>query len=1590
MPQRHPSAYVIDFQSYETAQAKQNLFLRLCYVNYNRHLVIQHYDGIKTKDLYALAKNSPDLQSLALIHCSSDPSEPNAIEKGLVHIASRCTQLKTLVLDHTSLQYIATNETNAIYLPSLSELSVNHCHDIRLIHLGNTRAELTLHAVDTPQLQDIRTGDNPFEQSPQQLVKLKNQMNDLFTRIRQTKDRQGQWFIDDWKTLDKALKKTLLVDGNEFFSLMIQYVDADTIHAIWQTLSLDERQTLMGQLDIQGNNFLQRAILAAKELPLILEHMDAVFDDNERYTLLNHPNDDEQIAIIQLAQRNDPSVSVKLLDTLPIKKRAKLIKQYGSLLAFHLLNRDIRQEKSQQWLKEIAIKKEYSYDRLIKRLYDPRRYESLFFFYRLLDYLELDDKELVSFWTHLSPDTLKYILLSDNYGNYEALITRLTNDYPQHALLLVNALDEEMLLLLEENDSHYFYELLTPLIKNILVFQQDYKTFQLFWNKLPLGLRDGIIERRYLEKGDEPLTLVNAVMDQAGVEGYAYLFQSVSSNMQYRCLEGCSYQSRQRFDNDESSSPLHRMLNHYPLSKVLYVLSHLPPNCFDYATCQLNQEGDTFTKSLSRKLSLVSGDEFFKCLLDFPKTIQDIVGSETLIAIALEKNNVKNFDRLSHVNPSFTINQIYFDFHNKSNPKLLTLLQTVGGIKVFKEFGNSQQEDKKQQWIQKTLHEVPGFYEFYCMAYLMQPMLQTVYVTYLLRLSKEMSTNDFHRLWFYLTDEAIGAIALDSAAFLDMVKRVDTQTFQYMWASLPNDFKKAVVFSREPCSQEFCTYHALAPTIPMFQDTKAFQLFWQSLDRDSRLELTTLPSAWGQTLVQDQVVRCLEADAFDLVWQSFDDTLAQKTLLFSIAYLYKSKSHVANPKDYYVDRKSLLMTLAVSVDITEYKKSIENAQANLKNIILNIPGSLYLKNKKLEYLDCNDFVLRMAGFENKSQIVGKTDYEMPWRHQADLIVKNDKEVVEKGITQEFEETPTLADGTRMTMVTRKTPLRDLKGNIIGVLGISMDISTRKKMEQALREAKSKAEEFNKLKSQFIENMQHDLRSPASGVMQALAYLREVEKDPKKLDIVKVGLGSSEALMALLNEIVESSKKDYSNPVLDEPIKIEPIFESVYRLNAASAKMKRLKFHYRIDKKVPKVVISDKYRLERILLNLVGNAVKFTEKGEVFFEAKCIKQDGRNLLIEFTVKDTGIGIPEDKKGIIFERFVRLDPSNRGIYKGIGLGLTNVREYVRDLEGEFRPIDSAAGSGTTFSYLIPIKASLDQDMKLPSVEKPTSKVSVEAIQPKVEPTEVPTPVAESPSPEKATCGNFLLVEDSLPAQFMTKSLIKAIGCDIDIAGTAEEALEMIKQKSYDLIFADIGLPGMDGIEMTRHIRYDERKKGGKRIPIIGQSANASTANRKACIEAGMQDLLAKPLNTRVVKEVLKNYAEPYARTHLSKPFVVPEIKNTTIIDHDILDSIWKNKEELHNTLRQTEPTTLKDISDFKRANENKDWKQVLFLAHKMRGGFVYLGASRVEEACNYLEEYLSEHKNKGVDEKIVGQMVTIVLTEVDKALEVVEKL
>jgi signal transduction histidine kinase len=247
--------------------------------------------------------------------------------------------------------------------------------------------------------------------------------------------------------------------------------------------------------------------------------------------------------------------------------------------------------------------------------------------------------------------------------------------------------------------------------------------------------------------------------------------------------------------------------------------------------------------------------------------------------------------------------------------------------------------------------------------------------------------------------------------------------------------------------------------------------------------------------------------------------------------------------------------------------------------------------------------------------------------------------------------------------------------VVGVLGIIYDITD-------LVLAKKQAEIMSQLKSEFVQNMQHDIRTPTSGMWSGLQMLIETEEDPGKQAILILLRDSAKQLFDICNEIIDFDKIERSETLIfSKPIDIRKILSNVIDLNGAAAYQKKLKLSFDVDDKIPKILKGDEYRISRTLINLVSNAVKFTETGSVHLLAKLLSLTDKQAIVQLEVHDTGPGILDEKKEFIYEEFARGDASNRGKYQGSGLGLNIVKQFVAELNGRLE-VNSAVGKGTIF--------------------------------------------------------------------------------------------------------------------------------------------------------------------------------------------------------------------------------------------------------------------------------------------------------------------
>ncbi|BCA94851.1 hypothetical protein TUM19329_12120 [Legionella antarctica] len=391
----------------------------------------------------------------------------------------------------------------------------------------------------------------------------------------------------------------------------------------------------------------------------------------------------------------------------------------------------------------------------------------------------------------------------------------------------------------------------------------------------------------------------------------------------------------------------------------------------------------------------------------------------------------------------------------------------------------------------------------------------------------------------------------------------------------------------------------------------------------------------------------------------------------------------------------------ISINITARKHAEEKVrlekekvELTLASIIENLPGHVYWKNKDSIYQGCNLAQAKSAGFSDPNEMIGKTDFEMPWHHEADILRESDLAVINNKETLTTEEASQLANSEQVSIfLSKKAPLFNKKGEVIGVLGVSFDITDRKKIEQDLCQAQIAAETANQAKSEFLRNMEHQLRTPFSGIYSIVQMLAEAETAPEKKELLELTYGSAKEFLDLLNDIIDFSRyqSEYT-AVLAKKFDFKQLIERTVTMQQSAAISKKLKLSAEYDIDLPTIFIGDPYRLRRILLNLLSNAIRFTTKGHVFVQVKLGRVvDDRHLILQLIVNDTGIGISPEKQSLIYEKFYRIHPANQNKYSGAGLGLHIVKQLMTDLEGEIE-LTSTPGKGTTFVCTLPFKRPL----------------------------------------------------------------------------------------------------------------------------------------------------------------------------------------------------------------------------------------------------------------------------------------------------------
>ena len=598
-------------------------------------------------------------------------------------------------------------------------------------------------------------------------------------------------------------------------------------------------------------------------------------------------------------------------------------------------------------------------------------------------------------------------------------------------------------------------------------------------------------------------------------------------------------------------------------------------------------------------------------------------------------------------------------------------------------------------------------------------------------------------------------------------------------------------------------------------------------------------------------------------------------------------------------------------------------------LLKRLPSHIFWKNKEGVYLGCNEAFVRSLGLASIDQVIGKNDYDLPTKkEESDAFRQDDQQVMASRTPKlNIEEVQTFPDGRQVFLLTSKVPLFDKNNDVIGVLGIYTDITELKKTQQALLEAKEQAEAANRVKTDFIANMSHDIRTPMTGMIGIIddwknrAVSVADQKDAELLE------GCANELLKLLNEVLEIVKVESGEFAQNEfEFSLSEVINHNITLLKVAAKDRGIILQSDIPANLPKRYRGKKILIDRILLNLIGNAIKFTNQGYVKVIVSFQKKQENRAMIKITVEDTGIGIPKDKRHVIFEKFTRLTSSYRGIYKGAGLGLYTVKQLVKTLDGKIT-LESEVGKGSRFHVSFPLQIVEENNIGFSlneTVENETSKIKI------------------------------LLVEDNLLAARSAKNTMNRLNCVVEVVASAEEALDCVNKHDYQLIFIDLGLPDKTGFEIAHAIRRlkDTQKAA---VPLVALTGHMGPDWKKHCINQGMDDMVAKPLRSELAQAILMRWVETKNFAAMSR---TAETDKSYIIDLDLGASLVGDKENAKKMLFALADTLTDDVVAVEQAYKKQDNDALFEAVHRIYGSVCYCGVPQLREITQSLHSLLEE--------------------------------
>lgn len=667
-------------------------------------------------------------------------------------------------------------------------------------------------------------------------------------------------------------------------------------------------------------------------------------------------------------------------------------------------------------------------------------------------------------------------------------------------------------------------------------------------------------------------------------------------------------------------------------------------------------------------------------------------------------------------------------------------------------------------------------------------------------------------------------------------------------------------------------------------------------------------------------------------------------------------AHVLYNASLYKDHfGKVLGVFASARDITKQKQSLHYARSLIEAtldplITININGKI---------TDINDAMIK-ATDKSREQIIG-TDFQS-YFIESEKANEVFKDVFKYGKVQNFP--LTIIDGVLTDVLINGSIYQDVLGTVVGAVFVARDISELKRIEKELthsntlselatfhaEEAKLIAEKSTEMaknavksKQQFLSNMSHEIRTPMNVIIGFTKVLLKTELSLKQKEYLTAIKLSGDALIVLINDILDLAKVDAGKMTFEQiPFSLKHSITSMLQLFEAKIFEKNLILEKKYDDLIPDVLLGDSVRLHQVIINLLSNAVKFTSKGKIALGIKLLSEDERIVKIEFSVKDTGVGIAENNLSKIFDNFQQAYTDTSRLFGGTGLGLAIVKQLIESQGGSIF-VKSKLGKGSTFSFIL----SFYKTDKLAAQDENFAE----------------------PIPNILII-NVLVVEDIALNQLLMKTILDDFGFERDIAENGLIAIEKLQKKTYDIILMDLQMPEMNGFETTEFIRNTM----GSDIPIIALTADVTTMDIEKCKAVGMNDYLAKPLNEKLLYSkiiaLLKKTKALTSKENYQNDLFVEAITKCTNLDYikKLTKSDNKLMSEMINLYLDQTPELIQIMN---QSFVSKNWKLLYDAIHKLIPSFKIMGmGAEIEKVAKNVQDFASlSFSDKGMPEMIL---------------------